>query len=154
MKGERAVLPNLVTLAEAADELGITPADVSNPVRHVRDLIRRHGIPFTRCGRTVKLRPDQLRALAERMVECPSNSNSTETASGTLSEQSLSGVVVNLIQKKSGDRQRREMKQRQTASSGKSRTRQPSAISPVENPLSRSAKRRLGTSSKVARNDS
>jgi excisionase family DNA binding protein len=61
----RALAP--LTLDQAAEALGITVDDAANPARHVRELIRRHGIPFTRCGRTVKLRADQLAALAERM---------------------------------------------------------------------------------------
>src|SRR5690606_4812557 len=112
-----------LTLDEAAEALGITPSDAANPARHVRDLIRRHGVPFTRCGRTVKLRPDQLQALAERMVECPSNFASTITDSGTSSEPSPAGKMASLILSLSAARPAPGTSRKPTPSKGRSRTR-------------------------------
>lgn len=138
-------IPQLVSLDEAALTLGITPADVADPIRHVRDLIRRHAVPFVRVGRNVKLRPDQLRALAERMIECRSSSTSTTMASGTFPAPSPSGETDNLIQLRFDARPAAGTKHKQAASSAKSKVRSPSKISPVANPLSRSAKQRRGT---------
>ncbi|MHB2265624.1 hypothetical protein [Aliihoeflea sp. PC F10.4] len=59
------------TLEEVAAKLSITSDDVPDPKRHVRHLIRRHAIPFVRCGRTVKLRQEQIVMLAEKMIENP-----------------------------------------------------------------------------------
>ena len=69
------------TLEEVASKLSITSDDVSSPKRHVRDLIRRHAIPFVRCGRTVKLRQAQIEMLAEKMVENPRTSKPAERSS-------------------------------------------------------------------------
>ena len=133
-------------LPEAALALGITPDDVVDPVRYVRDLIRKHGISFVRHGRTVKLNQDQLKKLADRMIECPSTSNSTPTDTGTSVAPSLSGVVEELFRKPSGtNRPGRKTSQKQMLSDVRSRVRLPSKISPVENPLSRSTQRRIVT---------
>jgi len=137
-------LPQPIPLEEAAGLLGIT--DVGNPARVVRELIRRHEIPFVRCGRTVKLRPDQLRLLSEKMVECPSSSNEMKSPEFSMSPvPSQSGEMGNLIRLRSDDRPKSATKLKQTQSAGKSKTRSRSEISPVANPLSRSAQARKNT---------
>lgn len=82
-QGEFAAYP----LAEVAVQLGITTQDTANPVRFLRDLLRRHSIPFIRIGRTIKLRPEQVRLLAQRMVVQASASTTME-----ISHSDISGI--------------------------------------------------------------
>lgn len=77
----------LFTLDQAAAELGITPEDASDPARLVRTLIKKHSVPFVRCGRTVKLRPQDIEMLAESMVVRPADSGTTLAMVNRILEQ-------------------------------------------------------------------
>lgn len=140
------------TLPEAAIALGITPDDVADPVRYVRDLIRKHEIPFVRHGRTVKLNQDQLTLLSERMIEWQSSSRSTQMGTGMSRGQLSSGVRVERIRKKFVDRLEPRSSQKPKVSDAKSKATPSSKTSPVENPFSRSTRLRTGMSKTEVKN--
>lgn len=61
-------LERLYSLHEAAEALGVTAQDVSDPARWVRDKIRALRVPYVRAGRVVKLPESSLRVLREAMM--------------------------------------------------------------------------------------
>ena len=134
-----------IPLADVAEKLGITVDDVANPVRYVRDQIRKHDIPYMRHGRHIKLNSEQTATLSLRMTICPSNSNNMKTDIGTSREVSLSGVMDERFLKKSVDRPKPKTENKLMLSGAKSKVRLPNKTSPVENPQSRSTKRRTDT---------
>jgi hypothetical protein len=71
----------LLTELEVAARLRIESND---PVRLVREMVRRYGVPYTRVGAKMRLTPAQLAALMEAITCCKSES---AAKSGTLEAQ-------------------------------------------------------------------
>ena len=85
----------LITLEEAAEALRLSPDEYKHPARVVRGEIRRHQIPYIRCGRTITLTEPQFRQLLDAIVRCPSGSVETPAnpPTGISEEQWLSGAM-------------------------------------------------------------
>lgn len=141
-------MQSLYLLPEAAIALGITTDDVVNPVRYVRELIRRHDIPFIRHGRTVKLNQEQLDLLADRMIERPLTSTNLPAGIGTLGRGSFSDFMDEVIRNNSDPSRRKQKVSDKKVPALKRRARSPSTTVPAQNPLSRAAQRRKGRRSK------
>jgi hypothetical protein len=74
-------LPALLTEREVAERLRCESED---PIRFVRELVRRHGVPYTRVGSKMRLTPAQLALLLEA-ITCSRSESAAR--SGTLEAQ-------------------------------------------------------------------